>query len=173
METKDRRVKDHIISKPSRTVGYPVHRMVAALVDGGPVLFADNGDHLVIRTDKPITDSGHAVKTPAGGEIIGFELKASVATRRGGRNIYPEVSDWRARRAWLEEHGQRHGFEILAVHVTGGREKVIASGGRVFWIDATRFTGVLKVIDAAKFSQAMATGIGRVGKAFGMGMLVI
>ena len=96
-----------------------------------------------------------------------------MATRRGGRNIYPEVGDWRARREWLEAHGLRHGFEVMAVHVTDDREKVTASGGRTFWIDASRFTGVLKVTDAAKFSGALATGIGRVGKAFGMGMLVI
>ena len=48
---------DHTISKPAQTAGYPVHRMVAALVDGAPALFADNGDHIVIRTAKPITDA--------------------------------------------------------------------------------------------------------------------
>jgi hypothetical protein len=166
-------VMDHTISKPAQTTGYPVHRMVAALVVGTPALFADNGDHIVIRTDKPITAAGKAVKTPEAGEVIAFELKASVATRRGGRNIYPDIGDWRARREWLKAHGQRHGFELMAVHVTSGREQVTASGGRTFWIDASRFTGVLKVTDPVRFALALANGIGRVGKAFGMGMLVI
>ncbi len=164
---------DHTIPKPPRTAGYPVHRMVAALVNGAPALFADNGDHLVVRTAQPITATGRCLKAPAAGDVIGFELKACVAARRGGRNIYPELGDWRARRAWLEGEGGKHGFELLAVHVTGGRETVSASGGRSFWIDASRFTGVLKVIDPMKFSAALTTGIGRVGKAFGMGMLVI
>ena len=65
------------------------------------------------------------------------------------------------------------GFALLAVHVQGDRQTVEASSGRRFWIDATRFTGVLKVTDSSAFALALAQGIGRVGKAFGMGMLVI
>ena len=50
---------------------------------------------------------------------------------------------------------------------------MIASNGRKFWIDATQFTGILKVKDSSKFALALAHGIGRVGKAFGLGMLII
>jgi hypothetical protein len=57
--------------------------------------------------------------------------------------------------------------------VQGGRETVADGQGRQFWIDASRFTGVLKVTDSEAFALALAKGIGRVGKAFGMGMLVI
>lgn len=163
---------DHTIPKPARTTGYALHRMVAALVEGKPALFADHGDHIVVRTDTPITGQGRCITAPSTGDVIGFELKASVASRRGGRNIYPELHDWRVRREWLEAEGRRHGFEVLAVHVNGDRQRVSASG-RTFSIDATGFTGVLKVTDPGKFSLALTTGIGRVGKAFGMGMLVI
>lgn len=61
----------------------------------------------------------------------------------------------------------------MALHVSGDREDVIASNGRKFWIDATQFTGILKVKDSSKFALALAQGIGRVGKAFGLGMLII
>lgn len=164
---------DHTIPKPERIAGYTLHRMVAELVAGAPALYCDNGDHLVIRTDKPITANPKSVAEPANGDVIAFQMRACVADRKGGRNIYPDIGDWRERRAWLDAQGKKQGFEVLAVHVDGDRQDVVASGGRKFWIDATRFTGVLKVTDATKFAAALAAGIGRVGKAFGMGMLVI
>jgi len=164
---------DHTIPKPNRIAGYQLHRMVAELTVGSSSLFVDQGDHLIVRTDKPITANGKPVQIPECGAVIGFELRASVASRKGGRNVYPEVNDWRYRRTWLEAEGKKCGFELLALHVTGGRQDVVAKGGRKFWIDATQYTGVLKVADPSKFSLALASGIGRVGKAFGMGMLVI
>lgn len=164
---------DHAIPKPNRIAGYQLHRMVAELTAGSSSLFVDQGDHLIVRTDKPITASGKPVPIPDSGAVIGFELRASVASRKGGRNVYPEVGDWRYRRVWLEAEGRKCGFELLALHVTGDRQSVVSKGGRKFWIDATQFTGVLKVVDTGKFSLALANGIGRVGKAFGMGMLVI
>lgn len=164
---------DHTIPKPELINGYSLHRMVAELVAGSPALFCDNGDHILIRTDKPITNAPRGVKVPAAGDVIAFHLKACAADRKGGRNIYPEINDWRVRREWLEAQGKKAGFEVLAVHVDGSKQNVMASGGRKFWIDATNFTGVLKVTDAVKFSSALALGIGRVGKAFGMGMLII
>ncbi len=164
---------DHVIPKPELIAGYSLHRMVAELTAGSPALFCDNGDHILIRTDKPITKSPRNVKIPTNGDTIAFRLKACVADRKGGRNIYPEIGDWRSRRAWLEAQGKKEGFEVLAVHVEGDRQNVVASNGRKFWIDSTSFTGVLKVTDATKFSSTLARGVGRVGKAFGNGMLVI
>jgi len=164
---------DHIIPKPAQITGYPLHRMVAELVDGTPALYADQGDHLLIRTAQPITPAGRSLPAPALDDVVAFTLKASVASRRGGRNLYPELHDWQARRAWLQTQGSRHGFAVLAVHVNADRERVMASGGRTFWIDASQFTGVLKITDAGQFAQALTTGIGRVGKAFGMGLLLV
>ncbi len=164
---------DHRIPKPELVSGYSLHRMVAELTAGSPALFCDNGDHILIRTDKPVTDAPRGVTAPALGDVIAFQLKACVADRKGGRNIYPEIGDWRVRREWLEAQGVKEGFAVLAVHVDGDRQDVVASGGRKFWIDATSFTGVLKVTDAVKFVSVLARGVGRVGKAFGMGMLVI
>ena len=173
MEAVAHEMMDHIVRKPDVINGYSVHRMVAELVAGSPVLFCDNGDHMVIRTDKPITSTPRSLTVPAVGEIIAFQLKACAADRKGGRNIYPPLGDWRQRRSWLEAQGNKHGFEVLAVHVDGRKQIIVANGGRKFSIDASQFTGVLKITDAVSFSSALANGIGRVGKAFGMGMLII
>jgi len=164
---------DHVIPKPELINGYSLHRMVAGLAAGSPALFCDNGDHILIRTDKPITKFPRSVNIPSDGDVIAFRLKACVADRKGGRNIYPAIGDWRTRRAWLDAQGSKEGFDVLAVHVDGNREHVTASSGRKFWIDSTSFTGVLKVTDPVKFSSALVRGVGRVGKAFGNGMLVI
>ena len=164
---------DHIIPKPKQISGYSTHRMVADLLDGAQGLFVDNGDHLIIRCDKKITELGKVVETQTLGSIIGFELKACAAQRKGGKNIYPEAGDWRTRRSWLESEGQKNGFEILALHVSGSRQTIISKNGRKFWIDSTLFTGVLKVVDEKKFNLSLVKGVGRVGKAFGMGLLVI
>ena len=164
---------DHKISKPSSIRGYSIHRMVAELCDGVPYQFVDRGDHLIIRTEKRITDSAANLREVISGEVLAFELRASVAIRRGGKNLYPEIGDWRARRQWLEERSERHGFILLAVHVTDERLEVRTTNERKFWIDSTDFTGVLKVTQVDAFSKTLQSGIGRVGKAFGMGMLII
>lgn len=164
---------DHTIPKSPVTLGYPLHRMVAELTKGEPALFSDQGEHLLIRTARPITPSAKALPTLNTGDITVFELKACVATRTGGKNIYPDRHDWQTRRAWLEKQGIKDGFEVMAAHVTGDRIQIQAAGGRRFWIDASHFTGVLKVTDGATFANTLTQGIGRVGKAFGMGLLII
>jgi hypothetical protein len=59
------------------------------------------------------------------------------------------------------------------VHVSDRRLDIVTKTNRRFWIDATDFTGVLKVTNLERFQQTLAKGVGRVGKAFGMGMLII
>ena len=46
---------DHVIPKPPRVAGYTLHQLAEAVTDGARPLFVDRGDHLVVRTDKPIT----------------------------------------------------------------------------------------------------------------------
>lgn len=164
---------DHTIPKPPTTLGYPLHRMVAELTKGHPALFSDQGEHLIVRTAHPITQHPKPLPSLNTGDITVFELKACVATRTGGKNIYPDLHDWQTRRAWLEKQGLKDGFEVMATHVTGERMQIQAAGGRRFWIDASHFTGVLKVTHAHTFANTLTQGIGRVGKAFGMGLLII
>ena len=166
-------MRDHIITKPLTLQAYAMHRMVAELCSGSTYQFVDRGDYFVVRTSKEITSSGKALVLPLSGAVIAFELRASVAARHKNTNLYPDTNDWRFRRAWLEKYGARYGFDILALNVTSKHLKIKNKDERTFSIDSTDFTGVLKVTDANQFKDALHKGIGRVGKAFGMGMLVV
>jgi hypothetical protein len=170
-------IQDHRIPKPESLRGYQVHQVVAEMCKEKPYLFLDRGDHLIVRTEAPITAAGVVVRLPAQDEIVGFELRASVAFRSGGKNVYPALGDWRKRREWLERQGRRLGFEVLAVHVTSRPMEVLPKTtrpqGGTFSIDCTDFKGVLKVKDPTIFQVALERGVGRVGRAFGMGMLIL
>ena len=164
---------NHTIPKPASIRGYAIHRMVAELCDGHAYQFVDRGDHILVRTSKEITTSGVQVKSVSQDDVIAFELRASVAIRKGGKNIYADLGDWRSRRLWLESNAEKLGFSVLAVHVSDRRLDIVTKTNRRFWIDATDFTGILKVTNLERFQQTLVKGVGRVGKAFGMGMLII
>jgi hypothetical protein len=164
---------DHIIPKPFAIEAYAGHRIVAELCSGYRYQFVDMGNYFVVRTDKEITATGRVIKLPVQDEIIAFTLRTSVASRHKNQNIYPATGDWRVRRAWLEKQGEKFGFLVQAVHVTSRHLKIKDKDSRTFTIDCTDFTGVLKVTEEILIETAIKNGIGRVGKAFGMGMLVI
>jgi hypothetical protein len=170
-------IQDHRIPKPGSLRNYQIHRIVAELCKETPYLFLDRGDHLIVRTETPLTTHGVDLRIPDQDEVIGFELKASVAFRSGGKNVYPALGDWRKRREWLERQGSRLGFEVLAVHVSSHPMEVlprkIRPGKDFFSIDCTEFKGVLKVNNQTDFQRALERGVGRVGRAFGMGMLIL
>ena len=170
-------IQDHRIPKPGSFRGYQIHQVVAELCKESPYLFLDRGDHLVVRTQALLTNNGVDLKVPLQDEVIGFELRASVAFRSGGKNVYPALGDWRKRREWLERQGTRLGFEVLAVHVSSQPMEVlpkkISPGKDFFSIDCTDFKGVLKVKNSEDFKKALERGVGRVGRAFGMGMLIL
>ena len=86
---------------------------------------------------------------------------------------YLPVADWRGRKAWQEAQGIKHGFEVVGVHAQGGMQTVTTHDGRHFTIDATQFTGLLRVIQPAPFNDCLLNGIGKVGKAFGLNLLVV
>ena len=82
--------------------------------------------------------------------------RACVASKVRGRHIYPPRGDHQARQQWLARQGLRHGFEVVAVHCTSGTARVADQAGRDFALDATDFSGVLKVTDTAAFHAACA-----------------
>ena len=45
--------------------------------------------------------------------------------------------------------------------------------GRRFTVDATEFTGLLRVTEPEAFARCLVNGIGRVGKAFGLNLLIV
>lgn len=166
------KMNEYVLTKPPSAGGYSLHRMVAGLTNGAPALFADRGDHLVVRTAKPIDAERRPVREVNTGDVIAFDLRASCGTKNKGRHGYWPVADWQSRHAWLDRQGERHGFSVITVHCTADMQ-LIQKTGRKFTVDKTDFVGVLKVTDAAKFNIAVATGIGGKAKAFGFGMIQI
>ena len=166
-------MKEFTISKPRNVAGYPIHRAVAALAQGAPHIWRDNGDTLTIRTTAAIGTEGCELPVVKAGELRMFSLRASVSSKVRGRHIYPARGDHAARQAWLSRQGLRHGFEVVAVHCTSSFASVADHAGRSFKLDSTDFTGVLKVIDLAAFQAALQGGIGGTGRAFGFSLLSI
>lgn len=163
---------DFVISKPPTVRGYALHRIAAGLVGEEKVLFADCGDHILLRTDKALDAEQRVMRSINTGDIIGFELRACVGKKVKGKHHYFHTSDWRSRHEWLAQQGEQHGFTLITVHCTAEMLAVNA-GERKFTVDQTDFVGVLKVTDVERFKQAVSTGIGSKAKAFGFGMLVI
>lgn len=163
---------DFVMQKPPTVRGYGLHRIAAGLAGGEKVLFADCGDHVLLRTNKPLDIEQRSLRTITMGGIIGFELRACVGKKVKGRHRYFRIPDWRSRHDWLERQGEVHGFTIITVHCAAEMQTVSA-GERKFTVDQTDFTGVLKVTDVERFNNAVATGVGNKAKAFGFGMLVI
>lgn len=166
-------MKEFTIRKPGSVSGYPIHRAVAALTQGAPHIWRDNGETLTIRTAATLDAAGKDLPEVQLGELRLFNLRACVGSKVRGRHIYPARGDHAARQAWLGKQGLRHGFEVVAVHCTSGIARVADQAGRNFTLDATDFTGVLKVIDAAAFHAALRAGVGSTGKAFGFSLLSI
>jgi len=166
-------IRDYIIPRPTSLGLYAVHRFVAQLCDGTPYLFVDRGDHVVIRTTRALCDQFREIAIPSHGSVMAFSLRSAVSKRHRGKNTYARLGDWRARHDWLHQRSEKNGFTVLALHTTDGSVKVEGRTNKTFSMDRTDFTGVLKVCDSALFAHALTRGIGRVGKPYGMGLLVI
>lgn len=163
---------DYVVSKPATARGYVLHRMAEDLTNGGRPLFTDFGDYMVLRTNTPLAIPERQVHEVALGDILGFELRACVGTKVNGKHRYFPTSDWHSRHQWIARQGERHGFEIIAVHCRAAIA-VINKDDHRFTVDQTDFTGVLKVTDQALFLLAVANGIGSKARAFGFGMIHI
>jgi CRISPR-associated protein Cas6/Cse3/CasE subtype I-E len=146
--------------------------MIAGLAKGAPTIFADCGDHVVMRTAKPVDAVQRPVREVKTSDVIAFELRASCGKKTKGRHRYWPVSDWKPRHDWLDRQGERHGFSIITVHASAGM-LLIEKAGRKFTVDRTDFVGVLKVTDLERFKRAIAEGIGGKAKAFGFGLIQI
>lgn len=166
-------MKEFTVKKPRSISGYPIHRAVATLTQGAPHTWRDNGDTLTIRTTAQLDAEGSDLPEVQLGELRMFSLLACVGSKVRGRHIYPPRGDHAARQAWLGKQGQRHGFEVIAVHCSSDIARVADQSGRNFTLDATDFTGVLKVTDIAAFQTALRAGVGSTGKAFGFSLLSI
>jgi hypothetical protein len=158
---------DIVIDKPARIRGYALHRIVEQYRNGKPALWADEGNQLRIRPEE-----AEPPVYPVG-KLLAFTTVACVAYSSGHKHRYLPLADWRGRRAWLEQQAQKHGFQVEAVHVSAGMQQVQTHDGRSFSVDATEFTGLLRVVDPAAFGRCLVRGIGKVGKAFGLNLLIV
>ncbi|MGZ8257019.1 MAG: type I-E CRISPR-associated protein Cas6/Cse3/CasE [Gallionella sp.] len=163
---------DFVVPKPATLQGYALHRIAAELADGAKILFADGGDHLLLRTDKPLALPTRPLRTLNIGDIIGFELRACVSKKVKGLHRYFPTSDWQSRHDWLARQGERHGFNLITVNCSAAMQPIQA-GQRSFTLDQTDFTGVLKITQLEHFNHALNNGIGNTGQAFGFGLLII
>jgi CRISPR-associated protein Cas6/Cse3/CasE subtype I-E len=158
---------DILIDKPPQLKGYALHRVVAQHPQGEHALWADEGAQLRIRprnTNAPEYEAG---------TLLAFMTKACVAYQVRHKNIYLPLADWSGRKTWLEKQSVKHGFSVVGVHVKAGMERVQTHDGRSFTIDATEFTGLLRVTDSAAFQRCLVNGLGKVGKAFGLNLLLV
>ena len=158
---------DILIDKPARIRGYALHRIVEQFQEGKPALWADEGGKVRIR---PQSESPPQYET---GKLLAFTTTACVAFASGHKHKYLPIDDWRGRKTWLDKQAQKHGFEVVSVHVSGGMQDVQTHDGRKFTIDATEFTGLLRVSDPLAFGNCLVKGIGKVGKAFGLNLLIV
>lgn len=158
---------DILIDKPARVRGYALHRLVEQYQQGKPALWADEGKQVRIRPRDSIPPTFET------GKILGFTVKACVAYSSGNQHVYLPLADWRGRRQWLEKRAAKCGFDLVGVHVSGAMEEVQTHDGRNFTIDATEFTGLLKILDLDAFTRCYMSGLGKVGKSFGLNMIVV
>lgn len=164
---------EYRLNKPAVVRGYPLHRLVMGLTDGQPVLFADAGQDVLIRTSVALDAPGKEVMQLNHGDLTAFELRACCGRKRKGKNIYFPLKDWRSRHDWLRRKGEQLGFEPLTIHCTSHIATIDNDRGRIFRIDQTDFVGVLKVTDGELFQGALRDGVGSVAKTYGFGMLIV
>lgn len=165
-------IKEYSIPKSSDVTGYKVHQIVEALTGGKSPLFVDAGDKVIIRTEADLPAPQVEPRLWNEGSLLSFQLRACVARKRKGKHIYMPRNDIDGRKTWLRAKAAANGFEIVSVFVIPTSMR-IEKKPQHFTLDATEFVGVLRVVNANAFSHALQTGIGSVGRAFGLGMLVI
>lgn len=161
---------EYVIEKPIAVAKYASHRIVAGLTGGKPASWFDEGERLRVRTADKLPAEAQPARVFTLGQVVGFQLKASCGKKVKGKHRYFHTADWRSRHEWLKRKGEMHGFEVLTVHCHAEQERITA-GVRIFTVDTTSFTGVLKVTDAGKFEAVLVSGIGSTAKAFGFGFL--
>lgn len=166
-------MNDYILRKPEGVDAHMLHRVVAGIVNGAQHLWRDNGDTVTIRTAAPLAAPAQAVHLPDEGAVHLFKLRAAPGTKTNGRHRYFKQGDYHSRKAWLARKAAQHGFEIVAVHCSSKFVRINDMAGRDFALDATEFTGALRVTDPVAFERALFSGVGSTGRAFGFSLLSI
>ena len=126
-----------------------------------------------VRVNNEDDSRGREVDIPAAGDEMEFLLRAFAAGKGpdGKKRAFPAATKFdSARSQWLARQGAAHGFSIVREDFAVENVAVRRSAG-IFGFNATVFSGRLKVTDAAKFENALRTGIGT-RRGYGCGMLL-
>ncbi len=119
------------------------------------------------------------LESMAEGQRWGFDLLTMPFKKQPdpeGRNSRRRVLRSREERlAWLARKAEQNGFELLEAEECAAEKLNVThaeNDGGTLWLDPYRYTGLLRVTDAALFRRAVRQGIGP-GKAYGLGMLLL
>lgn len=120
------------------------------------------------------------------GQRLRFRLRANPTKRihanhagtdrLAGKRV--DLRDEQSQLDWLGRKGEQHGFAVVAATTRpgapGGKEHGRTGGGAGarLTFGAVLFEGVLEVVEAERFLQALRDGIGS-GKAYGFGLLSV
>lgn len=156
-------------------------------LNGGPCL-------LILSEERPELTAA-AEKTPGGlltwetrdytpllerirsGGLWQFRLTANPTvstTRPGERGKVKACPSVPAQEQWLLARAEGHGFSLAedAFRVTESSWHQFSKESGKVVLRGVSFEGLLTVSDAARFREALVSGIGR-GKAYGMGLLTV
>jgi CRISPR-associated protein Cas6/Cse3/CasE subtype I-E len=131
---------------------------------------------ITVRSDRlPKVLEAHGTEVPMEfqeGEEKRFSLVAQCAIRRGENNtrVPIDLDDDERRLQWLYRRAALNGFEVSSVEIASVERIRLDKMGARHVADRTRFEGLLKVTNPAKFAAAIRNGIGH-GKAFGLGLI--
>jgi CRISPR associated protein len=123
-----------------------------------------------LPADHPDGDRGIPIFAPSGRTSLRFRLNANITHKIGttGKRASWPREEIEPRLRWLAARASDNGFAVEQVQAEVGRAFI--RKGKGFWIDDTRFTGTLTVIDAQRFAAGLISGIGQ-RSAFGFGLL--
>ena len=123
-----------------------------------------------LPVDHPDGDQGIPILSPPMGASLRFRLNANITRKIGttGKRASWPREEIEPRLRWLARRAADNGFMVEHVQAEVGRTFIRKSKG--FWIDDTRFTGTLTVIDEQRFAAGLVGGIGQ-RSAFGFGLL--
>lgn len=102
------------------------------------------------------------------GASLRFRLAANPTVTREGKRLGLVGED--AQLAWLQRQGQRLGFDLATVLVSGSDMVHGRKGSARVSLRRVLYEGVLQVRDGQALAGAIASGVGP-GKAFGCGLL--
>ena len=157
-----------------------LHLLVQSQRPPAWTLLADH-DYLLPVADNPATREVSLHLQP--GQILAFRLRANPTRRlsagKGNKGKRIGIYKEEEQKAWLQRKGEQHGFGVLQVQIS--REEMIKRADAIpdkmgnahdLKLSSVQFDGILRVVDAERFVQAIGAGIGS-GKAFGFGLLSV